>query len=264
MIQKKYHKEIKRSYNENGYYIFRNIISKKIIRESLIEIDYVLKSQWKLYFNKKYPGKDKAVKKLFQRNNNYRRFLYEILNKRMLAPINYPKMNVVKQICKIVDIKTPVFQMSANRFHIPGEDIFQTGTHQDIGIMSTNNSITMWLPLIKSEKKNGSLKIWKKSHLENVIVPEGPDFRGHTWINKKILNKYEEVWENFLPGDLIIFHTKIIHTSTPNKGKNCRWAVIFRFDDLSDNKYFDLSVSPLSKGYTMVIDKKKYTGFRSK
>ena len=122
---KKLYKKIRKFYKENGYYIFRGIIPKKIIKESLSEIDFILKSQWKLYFKQKYPGKDKALPKLFSRNNYYRRFLYEILNKRMLAPINYPKLKIVQQICRIVDIKTPTFQMAANRFHIPGEDILK-------------------------------------------------------------------------------------------------------------------------------------------
>ena len=264
MLKIKSQKKIKSFYKENGYYIFRNIIPKKLIKSSLSEIDTILKSQWKLYFNFRYPGKDIAIKKLFNRNKFYRRFLYEILNKSMLVPTEYAKLKVVKDICKIIDIKTPGFQMAANRFHIPGEDLFQTGTHQDIGIMKTNNSATFWLPLIKSNYKNGSLKIWEKSHFEDVIVPDGPDYRGHTWINDGILKKYKEIWEEYSPGDLILFHTKIIHTSMQNRSKNCRWAVIFRFEDLNDNKYFDEPKSPLSVGYRMIEDKKSYSGFKSK
>jgi ectoine hydroxylase-related dioxygenase (phytanoyl-CoA dioxygenase family) len=255
---------IKKYYKENGYFIFRNVINKKYIKESLKEIDLILKSQWKLYFKSNYPGKDIAIKKLFYRNKNYRKFLYEMLNKRMLGPIQYTKLDIVKKICSCIGIKTPLFQDAANRFHIPGEKIFQTGTHQDIGIMKTNNSVTFWLPLIKSALNSGSLKFWKKSHLENVIIPDGPDYRGHTWINKSILEKYEEVWEEYMPGDLVMIHTKIIHTSMPNNSKNCRWAVIFRFDDLSDNRYFDLKFSPLSVGYRMFKDENRYTGFKKK
>ena len=48
----------------------------------------------------------------------------------------------------------------------------------------------------------------------------------------------------------------------PNNSKNCRWAVIFRFDDLSDNEYFDLKISPLSAGYRMLKDENSYTGFK--
>jgi ectoine hydroxylase-related dioxygenase (phytanoyl-CoA dioxygenase family) len=254
--------EIKKFYKKNGFFIFRNVIDKKYINESLKEIDFVLKSQWRLYFKIKYPGRDIAVKKLFYRNKNYRRFLYEILNKRMLGPIQYTKIDFIKKICSWIDIKTPMFQDAANRFHIPGEKIFQTGTHQDIGIMKTNNSVTFWLPLVESKLKSGSLKFWKRSHQENVIIPDGPDYRGHTWINKNITKKYEEVWEEYMPGDLVMFHTKIIHTSMPNNSKNCRWAVIFRFDDLSDNKYFDLKISPLSVGYKMIENNKSFTGFK--
>ena len=30
-----------------------------------------------------------------------------------------------------------MFQMAANRFHLPGENDFKTGSHQDVGIMTT-------------------------------------------------------------------------------------------------------------------------------
>jgi len=262
MINKFSKNEIYDFYKENGYFVFRNVIDKKIINKSLDEVDCVLKSQWRLYFKTKYPGKDLAVKKLFYRNKNYRRFLYTILNQQMIGPLNYLNLNIVKKICNYVKIKTPVYQEAANRFHIPRENIFVTNAHQDIGIMKTNNSITFWLPLVKSNFKNGSLKIWKKSHNENVIRPEKIDYRGHSCISKKILKKYEEIWLTYNPGDLIIFHTKTVHASMQNKSKNCRWAVIFRFEDLSDNQYFDEKICPLSPGYTMIKDENSFTGFK--
>lgn len=262
MIGKYSKNEIYNFYRENGYFVFRNVIDKKLITKSLNEIDYVLKSQWQLFFKTKYPGKDLAIKKLFYRNKNYRRFLYTILNQQMTCPLNYLNLSVVKKICNYVKIKTPVYQEAANRFHIPRENIFVTNPHQDIGIMKTNNSISFWLPLIKSDDKNGSIKIWKKSHNENVIIPNEIDYRGHSRIPKRILKKYEEIWLTYNPGDLIIFHTKTVHTSMPNKSKNCRWAVIFRFEDLSDNLFFDQKISPLSVGYTMIKDKNSYTGFK--
>lgn len=255
--------DVKAHYDEHGYYIFRNIIPNKLIEDSLAEIDAALKCQWELYFSgDKYPGKDKAIVRLFNRNKYYRRVLYTWLNKRMLAPYNYSMLAEVKEIIKWTGIKNPMFQMAANRFHLPGENDFKTGSHQDIGIMTTESSIALWLPLIESLRENGSVKLWDKSHIEDVIVPEGPDYRGHSWIDQSILDRYDEIWEEYQPGDLLIFNTKTIHTSMANNSDNCRWAIIFRFDDADDNKFFDLEQNPLHEGYIMIDDKKEKSGFK--
>ena len=255
---------VKVFYEEHGYFIFRNIIPLKLIEDSIVEIESALKCQWDLYFcEDEFPGKDIAIVKLFDRNPHYRRMLYEWLNKRMLAPYNFATLNVVKEINKWIGIDNPMFQMAANRFHIPGENDFKTGSHQDIGIMTTESSISFWLPLVPSLRSNGSVKVWDKSHVEDVIVPEGPDYRGHSWIPQSILEKYEEIWEEYYPGDLLIFNTKLIHTSTSNNSNNCRWATIFRFDNADDNHFFDLEENPLHEGYIMVPDKKEKSGFQS-
>jgi len=255
--------DVKSFYDEYGYFIFKNIVPLKLIEQSLVEIDLALKSQWEIYFlGTKYPGKDIAIIKLFSRNRHYRRVVYEWVNKRMLAPYNYAMLDEVKQICKWVGFESPMFQMAANRFHLPEENDFKTGTHQDIGIMTTDISLTLWLPLVESTRMNGSVKLWSKSHNEDVIVPEGPDYRGHSWIAQSITDKYQEIWEDYEPGDLLIFNTKTIHTSTPNNSDNCRWATIFRFDNAEDNKFFDMEENPLHKGYVMVEDKKENSGFK--
>lgn len=263
MLKNYQQNEVLSFYTEHGYFIFRDILPEKLIAKSLEEIDEALKSQWKLYFiEQQYPGKDVAIVTLFNRNRYYRRTLYEWLNKKMLSPYSFVNLNEVKNICKWVGIETPMFQMAANRFHLPGENDFKTGSHQDIGVMTTDTSITFWMPLVESLRSNGAIKLWDKSHIEEVIVPEGPDYRGHSWISESILEKYEEVWEEYQPGDLLIFNTKTIHTSTSNDSDNCRWATIFRFDNAQDNKFFDMEENPLHKGYIMVNDEKEKSGFK--
>lgn len=264
MLNQYKHDLVNEFYNKHGYYIFRNIIPLNLIRDSLDEIDLALRCQWELYFPQdKYPGKDIAIVKLFDRNPHYRRILYEWLNKRMLSPYTFAMLNEIKEINKWIGINNPMFQMAANRFHLPGENDFKTGSHQDIGIMTTISSISFWLPLVPSLRSNGSIKLWDKSHVEDVIVPEGPDYRGHSWIHPSILEKYDEVWEEYHPGDLLIFNTKTIHTSTLNNSDNCRWAMIFRFDNANDNRFFDLKENPIHKGYIMSQDQKEKSGFKS-
>lgn len=248
-------------FKENGYIIVKDCIPSELIDESLREIDSLLRHQWSMYFNTPFTDRDDAVVKLFARNKAYRRTLYNWLNKRLTSPYSYINLPFVNEMCQDLGIAYPMFQMAGTRFHLPKEDFFQTGTHQDVGIMDTERSITFWFPLIEANRENGTIKIYAGSHKEGVIEPSGPDYRGHSFIDQSILKKYSEVWEEYSPGDLVVFHTKTIHTSTPNRSQNCRWANIFRFDDASDNKYFDHQVNPLTKGYIMKKVEKSFSGF---
>jgi len=122
--------------------------------------------------------------------------------------------------------------------------------------MNSENSLTMWLPLKPTNHENGSIALLAGSHKAGVIEPYRNNYRGHSEIDPKILAAYPQVWESYSPGDLLVFHTKTIHNAMPNRSEGCRWAVIFRYEDGIDNKYFDCDSNPLHKGYIM----KKTTG----
>ena len=59
-----------------------------LINQSINEID-TAKMPMEYFCIRRISGKDKAIVRLFNRNDNYRRVLYEWLNKRMLGPYNF-------------------------------------------------------------------------------------------------------------------------------------------------------------------------------
>lgn len=252
----------KKAFFEDGYIVLRNVIPLSLIKKNLDEIESLLEAQWRHFFaDATYPGKDEALIKLMNRNINYRRYLYEWLNKRMVNIGKIAETDIVKKVLLELDIKYPIFQSAHNRITLPAEDHFLTEWHQDIGVMDTENSIVFWLPMEAANQKNGAISVLKGSHKVGILVPEFINYRGHSELNPNIISKFDEIWLDYDPGDLLIFHTKTIHNAKPNRTDKCRWAGIFRFDDALDTKYFDLDTSPLSKGYIMKKSEGTVSGF---
>ena len=120
------------------------------------------------------------------------------------------------------------------------------------------NFLNIWFPIFfnKSEK-NGTMFIKEKSHLLNDLP-----FNEYQGFDKSSENKKNhfiqyEVPENFVKnlktfksnlnvGDLLVFHRKSIHTSTPNLSKKFSFAIVFRVWDISKDLTMsgDLAVSP--------------------
>ena len=120
------------------------------------------------------------------------------------------------------------------------------------------NFLNIWFPIFfnKSEK-NGTMFIKEKSHLLNDLP-----FNEYQGFDKSSENKKNhfiqyEVPENFVKnlktfksnlnvGDLLVFHRRSIHTSTPNLSKKYSFAIVFRVWDISKDLTMsgDLAVSP--------------------
>ena len=113
------------------------------------------------------------------------------------------------------------------------------------------NFLNIWFPIFfNKNEKNGTMFIKKKSHLLNELpFNEYQGYDKSSENKKNNLTQYE-VPENFVKhlktfksnlnvGDLLVFHRKSIHTSTPNLSKKYSFAVVFRVWDISK----DLTIS---------------------
>ena len=120
------------------------------------------------------------------------------------------------------------------------------------------NFLNIWFPIFfNKNEKNGTMFIKEKSHLLNDLP-----FNEYTGYDKSSENKKNhftqlEVPENFVKhlktfksnlnvGDLLVFHRKSVHTSTPNFSKKYSFAVVFRVWDISKDLTIsgNLAVSP--------------------
>lgn len=120
------------------------------------------------------------------------------------------------------------------------------------------NFLNIWFPIFfNKNEKNGTMFIKEKSHLLNDLPFN--EYQGYDKSSENKKNHYTqyEVPENFVKhlktfksnlnvGDLLVFHRKSIHTSTPNLSKKYSFAVVFRVLDISKDLTINgnLDVSP--------------------
>ena len=113
------------------------------------------------------------------------------------------------------------------------------------------NFLNIWFPIFfNKNEKNGTMFVKEKSHLLNDLPFN--EYQGYDKSSENKKNHFNqlEVPENFVKhlktfksnlniGDLLVFHRKAVHTSTPNFSKKYSFAAVFRVWDISK----DLTIS---------------------
>jgi ectoine hydroxylase-related dioxygenase (phytanoyl-CoA dioxygenase family) len=117
--------------------------------------------------------------------------------------------------------------------------------HQDYGYWYKNGFlfpealISVMLALTEANKQNGCLQVLKGSHkmgrVEHNFAGEqqGADM---DFVNEA-LGRFERVYVELAPGDILFFHSNILHMSEANTSDKARWSMISAYN-LSYNKPF--------------------------
>tara|TARA_B100001057_G_scaffold453899_1_gene499134 strand:+ start:42 stop:692 length:651 start_codon:yes stop_codon:yes gene_type:complete len=160
------------------------------------------------YENKKKPSVNKllhiekkipSIKKFI--GNDYLKFLLKYI-------LNYED---------ILGLQTEIF------FNPPGTKGY--GFHQDDFFLMTgkNNSANLWIPLVKTNKKNGTLNFLKQSNDLKIMkkVNESNLKKGELKKSKK----YKKISINCNFGDAILISNRVFHGSTENKSKSNRYVL---------------------------------------
>jgi ectoine hydroxylase-related dioxygenase (phytanoyl-CoA dioxygenase family) len=99
--------------------------------------------------------------------------------------------------------------------------------HRDWTVLdeSKYTALTIWVPLIDTDEKNGALKVWKGSHkiTSGLYGPSIPDELDEI---KSSLEAYMQV-KALKAGDAIIFNHALLHSSCDNDSTESRIAVTF-------------------------------------
>ena len=100
-------------------------------------------------------------------------------------------------------------------------------------------ALTVWIALSKSQKKNGGVYYFEKSHKKGVLkhVPSFAKGSSQKIKNQKMLiKKYKKVLPQLNKGDALFHHCEIAHGSSANKSQTSRIGLTFQFKD-KDSKY---------------------------
>lgn len=121
----------------------------------------------------------------------------------------------------------------------PGADSyrFNLPIHQDYPyLLQSPDQVTFWISMSKRCKDVGGMTVWCGSHHLG-IRPQRRDTNKHLeCVTDDIdLTKYEEVAVDADYGDVVVFHSNILHRSEKNHSKDgTRIVQLFRFSDLKN------------------------------
>jgi ectoine hydroxylase-related dioxygenase (phytanoyl-CoA dioxygenase family) len=98
--------------------------------------------------------------------------------------------------------------------------------HQDWSIVDEESytSINTWLPLTAVTRDNGAMRLLPQSH-KIFNLPRGSYIENGNFDNQKILSEKDFLTLNLLPGDLLLFDTRLVHASFNNTSEKTRVAV---------------------------------------
>ena len=110
----------------------------------------------------------------------------------------------------------------------PAREDFTTKAHQDYpNVQGTTEVYTAWMPLIDCPMETGPLQVAEGSHTGEVY-----DFDiGAGAGGIEITNGFQDRWVSgpFAVGDVLIFHSLLVHKGVPNRGRHLRMSMDVRY-----------------------------------
>lgn len=242
-------------FHKNGFVIIKKIIKKKKLENLISEIKIILKNKTKSKLNDIDKLFDLYIKKnsptdLFKIIKNSSGFLNIISQEEIL--------NVIK---KLINSNSISIFHDISQFRIDGkqtQNIFFPW-HQDFPYnVTSENAVTLWSPLFDVSKNMGTLIVKPKSH-QNILKVKAKKLNeksnGKTFgkyefqLTNKIANIENFQFKNFIAGDVLLFHSFLVHKSGKNHTSKYRWVINSRYSCSIDKKLMD-------RKWTTVSDKK--------
>ena len=115
----------------------------------------------------------------------------------------------------------------------PAREEFTTKAHQDFpNVQGTTEAFTAWMPLIDCPMQVGPLQVAAGSHTQGVF-----DFHiGAGAGGIEIVDPLEGRWvsDDFAVGDVLIFHSMVVHKGVPNRSDKLRMSMDVRYQLASE------------------------------
>jgi len=128
------------------------------------------------------------------------------------------------------------------RFALPNDEKHLTPAHQDhFFIRQTGRFRTVWIPLMSIERRVGGLAVAARSHHRGLLEHVEHDtaysyiFRGRKQRGVP-LESIGQTWltTDYRAGDLLVFHSLMIHRALPNTSDRIRLSLDTRYQPLSE------------------------------
>jgi phytanoyl-CoA hydroxylase len=135
---------------------------------------------------------------------------------------------------------------------VPGVAAGAVPWHQDRSYWPSANwnpVITVWIPLVDTNKVNGCLHVWPRTHKTRLVEyhSETHTGTGYTEIDLKEEADRHAVALPVKAGSAILFNDRCIHMSTPNKSDHVRWSVDLRYQPTGQERMNQYGVGFLAR-----------------
>ena len=201
---------IKKNFEENGYVKVNKILNSSEVNKILDEINNIKNK----FLNIKNPNlhltKDKKINTIHDIN--------KFVHSKILEKFSKNK-KLIKIIENIFEKKPLVRNMEF--FLKPKKTGKKSPIHQDNYYWNIKNkkALNVWLACTVSNKNNGGVFYFNKSHKDGILKHELSFQAGSSQkIPDKIVRKmkYKKFFPNLNPGDCIIHHCEVAHGSNKN------------------------------------------------
>lgn len=230
---------------DDGIIILRNFFSKEDILNLLEASKEVFKIQFKHFGYKNYET-DNGFKESMIRLFNEHRDVFQNCGKLIqsgliqLYKIAYDDKLISK--LKELGLTNPlVCTRPVLFFNHPKlaekEHYYKTPRHQDYpSMLSSSDSLVVWIPLINVDESNGAVVFYAKSHKLGKIEPSKTD----TGFAEVIIDdSYQKIQPSMNVGDIAIFSTFLVHESGNIINDSIRWSCHFRYTNLDDEDFIN-------------------------
>tara|TARA_Y100000768_G_scaffold63599_1_gene43717 strand:- start:19344 stop:20135 length:792 start_codon:yes stop_codon:yes gene_type:complete len=253
--------EIK-NFKRDGVIVLKNVINKKITNKIISEIkiitnDQLNKNNIKIK-NKKF---ENLIKFAFKnKKSELRFFLYHRLRSLpMVQSLCFS--NELMVLLNNLGHKIPsCVQKPTIRFDFAEEDKFKLKPHQDIRAILSKKCITIWVPLTKVNKKNGTIRVYKRSHEEGLLSHIFDRNNQVVIKNLKKMQKYDFIDIDASEGDMIIMNSFCVHSSVKGEKNSIKINIQSFYNDLTEinmkDKYYNLQQIPDASKKTLYSEYK--------
>jgi len=229
--------QLKSELNENGFIVLKNFFDKDRIENIRTKAESIFKLQFdKFGYNGTY--KENMIQ-LFNERNDIFINCGKIIQTGLIELYKLAFDDLLLQQIKSLGLEFPnVCTRPVLFFNHPKlakeEVYYKTPPHQDwSSMLSSSDSLVVWVPLVDVNKENGTLFIWPKTHKLGPLEYESIG----GFASVKTDNNF--IQEEFEIGDIVIFSTLLIHASGDILDDSIRWSCHFRYTNMLDPDFID-------------------------
>lgn len=238
---------IRRAFEQFGIVILKNLMTEGDLSQQRDAVNRLLRIRLKTL------GNSSASEDIDENLNALvridRRHAMDIIRAIKDSPFFYgvlanPQLHEISKACLNCETLLSIHDIAQFRIDPPNDDARNFEWHQDFQYnMMSMNSVTVWYPLRRISEDMGPLVVAPGSHCEVVPVE---DFASHQPGSGSMHSALrfrvdeQEVERNALmlqpieEGDVIVFHSLLLHRSSANRSTRSRWTVNPRFGDAAD------------------------------